>query len=130
LNSKDLAAVQYADNLNALSSVIVSAIQDVKGKSIIALDMRGVDDSSADMFIICNGKSSTQIRGIADSVERKVLETFGYRPNHVEGQNTGNWMLMDYFNVVVHVFSKEKREFYNLESLWSDAIITRYEDLD
>ncbi|MCP4439081.1 MAG: ribosome silencing factor [Aureispira sp.] len=130
MNRKDSATVQEVDNLEALSAVIVSAIQDVKGISIVKMDLREMPDASTDMFIICTGKSTTQVKGIIDNVERKVLENFGYRPNHVEGQEGGHWVLADYFNVLVHAFTKEKREFYKLDSLWSDSKVTRYEDLD
>lgn len=130
MNRKDFATTGTNENLEALSSVIVSAIQDVKGTAIVKMDLRKVPDASTDMFIICTGKSSTQVKGMMDNVARKVLEHFGYNPNHVEGQGGGQWILVDYFNVLVHAFTKEKRDFYKLESLWSDAKVTRYEDLD
>lgn len=130
MNRKDFATKGQVENLEALSAVIVSAIQDVKGTAIVKMDLRKVPDATTDMFIICTGKSSTQVKGMMDNVERKVLENFGDKPNHTEGRGVGQWVLVDYFNVIVHAFTKEKREFYKLESLWSDAKVTRYEDLD
>lgn len=102
-------------------------MQDNKGKEIVLFDMRHLEEASSDFFIICHGTSNTQIAGILKNVVRRVYDEFGFRPNHSEG-TPGNWLLLDYFSVVVHVFSAEKREFYNLDDLWSDAKITRYED--
>jgi ribosome-associated protein len=81
-----------------------------------------------DFFIICHATSNTQMLGIINNIEKKVFENTGMRPFHAEGKQSSSWMLVDYFNVVVHVFSKEKRAFYNLEDLWNDAQVTFYDN--
>ena len=110
-----------------LNDVIIDAIQEVKGKDIKKYDLHQLDDASADYYIICHGISSTQISGIVGMIARNVSDQLGIKPNHSEG--TKSWMLIDYFSVIVHVFSEEKRGFYSLDDLWSDAEITAYEDI-
>lgn len=127
MSNKTSAFQQNTPQANALNSLIIDAIQDNKGKEIVLFDIRHLEEASSDYFIICHGTSNTQIAGILKNVERRVYEELGLRPNHSEG-TPGNWLLLDYFSVVVHVFSAEKREFYNLDDLWSDAKITSYND--
>ncbi|CAA6823652.1 MAG: Ribosomal silencing factor RsfS [uncultured Aureispira sp.] len=126
LSNKDSAFQQDAQDSNALTTLIIDAIQDNKGKEIALFDMRQLEEASSEFFILCNGNSKTQILGILKNIERRVYEEFGIRPNHSEGQEM-NWMLLDYFSVVVHIFSGEKRAFYNLDDLWSDAKVTKYD---
>ncbi len=109
--------------------VIIDAIQDVKGKNIVKLDLRHIEDSPTHYFVICEGDSTTQIRAITDSISRKVRETLGISPSHREGVEGAKWILVDYFNTVVHVFYPETREFYELEELWGDANVTQYENI-
>lgn len=118
---------QNAPQPNVLNALIVDAMQDNKGKEIVLFDMRHLEEASSDFFVICHGASTVQIAGILKNVARRVYDEFGIRPNYSEG-TPGNWLLLDYFSVVVHVFSKEKRAFYNLDDLWSDAKITSYDD--
>lgn len=127
MNNKNSASTQSAPRPEVLNDLIIDAIQDNKGKDIVLFDMRQLEDASSDFFIICHGTSKTQIAGILKNIERRVLEELGMRPNHSEGKQ-GTWMLIDYFSVVVHIFSAEKREFYRLDELWSDAITTTYEN--
>lgn len=126
LNNKISASTQTAPNPQVLNNLIVDAIQDNKGKEIALFDMRQLEDASTDFFIICHGTSNTQIAGILKNIERRVREELGIYPNHLEGKQ-GTWMLIDYFSVIVHIFSAEKREFYQLDDLWSDALVTTYE---
>ncbi len=112
-----------------LTDLIVDSIQDIKGKRIVSIDLREVDDSPSDFFIICEGESNVQVRAIADNVQRRARAEYGERSGQIEGLQAGNWVCIDYFNTVVHVFSPEARSFYDLESLWSDAPSTSYEDL-
>lgn len=127
MSNKNIAFQQDAQDSSALTTLIIDAIQDNKGKEIALFDMRELEEASSDFFILCNGNSKTQISGILKNIERRVYEEFGIRPSHSEGQEA-NWMLLDYFSVVIHVFSGEKRAFYNLDDLWSDAKVTKYDD--
>ena len=91
--------------------------------------MRQLDDAPTDFFIICEGDSNTQVKAISDNVHKRAKQEAAQRPSHVEGTNSARWVCMDYFNVVVHIFHKEAREFYELEQLWSDAETTEYANL-
>lgn len=106
---------------NALIDTIVDGIQDRKGTNITVLDMRDVDSAVCEYFIICDGNSTTHTDAISDSIEDKVRETLGEKPLHVEGRANASWILLDFYNVIVHVFLRPTREFYSLETLWSDA---------
>ena len=104
-------------------------ISDKKGKSIVSLDLREIPEAISDYFIICHGDSSTQVKAIIDNVYRKLKENWKETPHHIEGMQQAEWAIIDYVDVVVHVFLNEKRDFYHLEDLWSDAMITHYDDL-
>lgn len=108
---------------------VVDGLQEVKGENITVLDLRNIDHAVTDFFIICEGNSNTQVNALADSVHKVVREAVEERPWHVEGKETSEWVLMDYVNVVVHIFQKGIREFYDLESLWGDAEITQIENV-
>ena len=108
-----------------LIAVIIKGIDDVKGEDIQLLDLRGIDNTVCDYFVICSGNSNTQVNAISGSVQKVVSKELKDKPWHVEGQNNSEWILMDYVNVVVHVFQKHVREFYDIESLWGDAKITQ-----
>lgn len=112
----------------SLNDLIISLIQDKKGKSLISLDLRKIPEAMSDYFIICHGDSTTQVRAITDYLEEEVRKQTGSKPFHLEGRNNAEWCLVDFGDVIVHVFEKEKREFYQLEDLWSDGILQRYED--
>ncbi|MCO6485959.1 MAG: ribosome silencing factor [Saprospiraceae bacterium] len=119
-------AVVSDDQLNDL---IIDCIQDIKGKNIVKLDLRALEEAPADYFVICEGDSNTQIRAIGDRIHQRVLEETGLKPYHIEGKEFGRWVLLDYYNTLVHVFHPEARAFYDLEDLWSDARVTAYENL-
>lgn len=110
-----------------LISQIVAGIEDVKGNDITILDLREIENTVTSYFIICNGTSNTQVNAIVNSVQRKVSKELHENAWHVEGTNTAEWVLMDYVDVVVHVFQKPIREHYDLEGLWGDAITTNIE---
>jgi ribosome-associated protein len=114
----------------ALNDTIVDAIQDIKGKKIIKLDLRKLYDAPTDFFIVCETESNVQARAITDSIYRKVKENLQITPSHIEGGLQSTWIVVDYFDTVVHVFQRETRAFYELEDLWSDGKATEYEDLD
>ena len=107
---------------------IVEAIQDVKGEDIMIFDLSNIENSVAETFIICSGNSNTQVSALAGSVEKKVRNDLKDRPWHVEGTENSMWVLVDYVSVVVHIFQKEVREYYDIEELWGDAVITRIEN--
>lgn len=112
-----------------LSQVVVKGMQEMKAEDVVVMDLRKVDNAVADFFVICSGNSDTHIDSIAESVDKEVSSIDGQNPWHREGYNNKTWVLLDYVDVVVHVFSDSKREFYALESLWGDAKITRYDEL-
>ncbi len=111
-------------NNDELIANIIKGIEAVKGENIQILDLREIDNTPCDYFIICDGNSNTQVNAIAGSVQRVVSKELHDKPWHVEGEISAEWVLMDYVNVVVHVFQKTIREYYNIESLWGDAKIT------
>src|SRR5690606_26084934 len=107
-----------------LIAAILSGIEDVKGKEINILDLREIENTVWDYFIICEGTSNTQVKAIVNSIQKKVSRELKDKPWHVEGSDNAEWVLMDYVNVVVHVFQKHIREYYDIESLWGDAKTT------
>jgi ribosome-associated protein len=113
-----------------LVDTIVDAIQDVKGKDIVVLDLTELPNAVTNYFIICSGESNTQVDGISNSVLKKTRTELKEKPWHQEGINNSEWVLLDYVNVVVHIFYKDIREFYNLEDLWADGIRTDIPNLD
>ncbi len=107
-----------------LFKTIINAIQEKKGDGIVSLDLKKIDEAVADYFILCEARSNIQIKAIAQSIEEMVETECGERPYHIEHGDT--WTLVDYVNIVVHIFQHEQRMFYNLESLWEDAPRTEY----
>lgn len=112
-----------------LNDAIIEAIRDIKGKQIVKLDLRKLHDAPVSFFIICEGTSNTHVRAIADNVQKELKKNLGVFPSRVEGSPGAQWILVDYFDTVVHVFYPETREFYEIEELWSDAQTTAYHDL-
>ncbi|MGI9552610.1 MAG: ribosome silencing factor [Aurantibacter sp.] len=113
-----------ADELIAL---ILQGIEEVKGQEIRLLDLREIENTVCDYFIICNGTSNTHVNAIVGSVQKTVSKAIKDKPWHVEGSENAEWILMDYVNVVVHVFQKHIREYYDIEGLWGDAKVTAME---
>jgi ribosome-associated protein len=111
-------------SIDDLISVIIKGIDDVKGENILLLDLREIENTVCDYFITCSGNSNTQVNAISGSVQKVVSKTLKDKPWHIEGQTNSEWILMDYVHVVVHVFQKHVRDFYDIESLWGDAKIT------
>jgi ribosome-associated protein len=116
-------------NSEQLSKVVVKGMQEMKAEDIVMMDLRGVGNAVADFFVICSGNSDTHIDAIAESVDHEVNKADKQNPWHREGQNNKIWVLLDYVDVVVHVFNHDSREFYALESLWGDAKITAYDEV-
>jgi ribosome-associated protein len=122
-------AVKKELNTEELNELILDSMLDIKGKRIVKLDLRHLEDAAADFFIICEGDSNTQVKAIADNIYKRLKQEAASLPFHFEGQQNAMWICIDYFDTVVHVFYRETRIFYQLEELWSDAIFTEYETL-
>lgn len=114
-------------NSDLLITTIISGIEDVKGKEITILDLREIENTVCNYFIICEGTSNTQVNAIVNSVQRKVSKSLKDNPWHIEGNDNAEWVLMDYVDVVVHVFQKHIRDYYDIEGLWGDAVTTTVE---
>jgi ribosome-associated protein len=112
-----------------LNEFIVDCIQDIKGKNIVKLDLRKLHDAPVDYFIVCEGDSSVQVRSIAENIQKRLKYEVGISASNKEGMQNAQWICLDYFYTVVHVFYHETRKFYELEDLWSDAIFTSYENI-
>jgi ribosome-associated protein len=104
---------------------IVHGIENVKGEDIQVLDLREIDNTPCDYFVICSGNSNTQVSAIVGSVQKNVSKLLKEKPFHTEGSDVAEWVLIDYVNIVVHVFQKQIREYYNIEELWGDAKTTQ-----
>ncbi len=116
--------IENKTNTDLLITEIINGIETVKGENITILDLREIENTVCEYFIICDGNSNTQVRAISGSIQKIVGKNAQEKPWHVEGEITAEWILIDYVNVVVHIFQKPTREFYDIESLWGDAKIT------
>lgn len=123
-----MAKRRKADHSEKLSQLVVKGMQEKKALDIVVMDLRQVRNAVADFFVICSGNSDKQLDAIASSVDEEVFKGLKEDPWHSEGKNNKEWMLLDYTNVVAHIFKKERRSFYALEKLWGDAEITEIED--
>ena len=103
------------------AKVVAQAMSDKKATDIIILDLREVGSAPASFFVICTGNSPLHTDAIADAIHENVKKIFNINPTSTEGYDTAEWILMDYFDVVVHIFQKEQRDFYRLEQLWADG---------
>jgi ribosome-associated protein len=113
------------DPFALLTDTITRAMADKKARNPVVLDFREMNGSVCDAFIICHGTSRTQVEAISKHVTEEVKKKTGLNPTHLEGFENAEWILIDYFDVVVHIFQEERRRFYNIEQLWADARITR-----
>jgi len=111
-----------------LNKYIVKGIQEKKGTEIVIINLTGTESSIADFFILCTGNSETQLDAILESVEHEVQKATGQTPWHREGLQNKEWILLDYIDVVVHIFKRDIRSFYSLETLWGDADIKYVKD--
>jgi len=116
------------DGTELLLKSIAKGIFEKKGKDVLKIDLRKLDNRISDYFIVCHGSSVSQVDAICDAVAYTVIRDTGERPSHVEGLENCFWVLLDYGNVVVHIFLEEYRHFYNLESLWADASMEEISD--
>lgn len=113
---------------SSLLDAIVEGMQERKAKNITILNLQNIENRVTDYFVICEADSNTHVNSIADSVEEFVEKMAKERAYHIEGRENGEWVLIDYINIVAHVFLRETREHYNIEGLWGDAEITTVED--
>ncbi len=116
------------EEADKLLEAVLEGIQRIKGKDITLIDLNSIHHTECGYFVICHGTSNTQVDSIAHSVEDTVKELTGENVWHRDGYRNSIWILLDYGDIMVHVFQEEAREFYNLEGLWADAKITKIED--
>ncbi len=109
-----------------LSEIAIHGIQEKRGNDIMRLDLRSINNAVSDYFIICNADSSIQVKAIADGVEEEIYKSTKIHPWRKEGRENAEWIILDYLDIVVHIFKTEKREFYGIEDLWGDAETTTY----
>lgn len=113
-----------------ISEQLINAIQDKKGSRITVLNLENIESAPALKFIICQGRSTSQVTAIADGIQEDIRKAARIKPYSYDGYRNSQWIVLDYGSVMVHVFLPEYREFYNLEELWSDAVITEIPDID
>jgi ribosome-associated protein len=116
------------DGTELLLEAVLKGIFEKKGQDVLKIDLRNLENRISDFFIICHGSSTSQVDSLCDSVEDTVRKEAAENPLHVEGLENCFWVLLDYSNVVVHIFLEEYRHFYSLESLWADASIEAIKD--
>lgn len=114
--------------LESILNTIFESLQDKKGEEITDLDITKLNTTICNHFVICHAESSTRVKALAESVEDKMLEEHRMKPFHKEGLENAQWVLLDYADVIVHIFQKEYRHFYKLEDLWADGIIKQIEN--
>ena len=117
-----------SDGAEVLLESVIKGIFEKKGQNVLKIDLRKLENRIADYFVICHAPSGTQVSAICDSVDDTVRKETGEKPLHVEGLDNCFWVLLDYGNIIVHIFLEEYRKFYSLESLWADAAIEAIED--
>ena len=122
--------VTAENNITSLRPHIIEGIQERKGRSISVVDLSGIESAPVSEFIICQGNSTQQVASIADSVRDYLLDNYGVKPYNYDGYRNAQWIVIDYGDTLVHVFTRETRQLYNLEELWADAPITEIPDLD
>lgn len=113
-----------------LAEIAVKAIQSKKGRQITMIDFDGVEGSLFEYYVLCTANSPSHVDALADETERQIKEITGISPRRVEGLQNCQWVLLDYFDVVIHIFLAETREFYNIEAMWKDVKQVYYQDED
>ena len=114
-----MSKVNYKNNL--LLNAIIDSVQSIKGNNLVSLNFNDIDNSICDFFIICSGRSSTHVKAIEENVRKKVHKKTKQKPWQTEQDNKADWILMDYCDIILHIFQEETRNYYNLEELWGDA---------
>lgn len=113
---------------STLLDAIIEGMQERKAKNVVILNLSEIENRVTDYFVICDADSNTHVNSIADNVEDTVIKLTGEKAYHIEGRQNGEWILIDYINIVAHIFLRDSREYYNIEGLWGDAKITKVED--
>lgn len=126
--NKRQKAIKRLNKESTIFKAIIRAIQEKKGEYVVSLDLRNIPEAVADFFIICEAGSPPQIKAIADQIEEEVKRYTGENPYKHEGLSTLRWVLIDYVNIVVHIFHPETRQFYQLEEMWNDALREEHND--
>jgi ribosome-associated protein len=121
-----ILAKKNSDSTETLKDLVIDAILEKKGQDVVSLDLRDIHDTVSDYFIIAHGDSNTQVNAIFQSI-LEVTKEKGHLPYHSEGMKNGEWVIVDYVDVVAHIFYREKRDFYMLEELWNDAKVTKHD---
>lgn len=111
-----------------LVDVVIKGLQDKKAENIVTIDLRKLENAVCDFFVICSGTSSTHVGALSKAAEETARKTLGEKPWHSEGFGNSEWILLDYVNTVVHIFQDEARNFYNIEGLWADAVVTKIKE--
>lgn len=127
--TKEPEVTLKTDN-KALRNAIIAGIQDRKGYNITVVDLSDIDTAPAHEFIICQGNSNQHVSSVADSVREYLLGNHGVKPYNYDGYRNSQWIVIDYGETLVHIFTPETRQLYNLEELWADAVVTEVPDLD
>lgn len=117
-----------AKQSNQIVELVVKGIQERKGKDIVVLDLRKLPHAICDYYVVCHGTSNTHTEAVAQSIEDEIFLAIDEKPVSTEGFQNAEWILLDYFSVVVHVFQEEQRHYYKIEDLWADAEVTHYND--
>lgn len=125
-NHTTLTSTEITD----LTPLIIEGIQNRKGRSISVVDLSGIESAPTQKFIICQGNSSQQVASIADSVREYLLDNYGVKPYNYDGYRNAQWIVVDYGDILVHIFTRETRQIYNLEELWADAPVNEIPDID
>lgn len=119
---------KVSDKTELLVEEVIKGIQEKKGIEITCLNLGSIKSTVCDYFVVCHGTSTTHVSAIAESVEEQVSRYAGIKPRRREGLANAEWILLDYMDVVVHVFQQEVRSYFNLEDLWADAPVQRFDD--
>lgn len=118
------------DQTKELVNTIVEGLQEKKGKNIVTVDLTQLSGAVCQYMVICEGNTPTQVSALSDSVWDFASKKAGEKPLSIDGNQSAQWIGMDYGTVLVHIFLPEQREFYNLETLWSDSKVTQIPNLD
>ncbi len=118
------------NDTKVLLEQVIASMQDKKAKDIVSIDLSKIENSITNYFVICNGTSTTQVDSIYDNIIDNVNENLNIKPFHKEGYENSEWILIDYFDIVVHIFIGDTRKFYKLEELWADGVLKEYENVD
>ncbi len=118
------------NDTEVLLEQVIASMQDKKAKDIVSIDLSKIENSITNYFVICSGTSTTQVDSIYDNIIQKVNENLNIKPFHKEGYENSEWILIDYFDIVVHIFIGDTRKFYKLEELWADGVLKEYENVD